>query len=76
MEQTNEEKEINKTSWPLLLLVTGLSLIGFSFVMKFLEGKQNRIMFWAGCSSLLLSLLLFLGSKPTKPSTSINEKEG
>jgi hypothetical protein len=75
MEQTNEEKEINKISWPLLLLVTGISLIGFSFVMKLLEGKQNTIMFWAGCGSLLLSFILFLGSKPAKSSTSVNEEE-
>lgn len=75
MEQTNEEREINKTSWPLLALVTGCSLIIFSFVMKFLEGKQHRLMFWAGCAAILASFILFLGSKPSKQQPPKDEEE-
>jgi hypothetical protein len=75
MEHSNEEREINQVSWPLLFLVSGLSFIVFSFIMKFLVGKQNMMMFWGGCISLLLSLLLFLGTRRAKSSVPFSKEE-
>ncbi len=66
MEKSEEEKQMSNVGWPLLFLVTGISLIGFSFVMKFLDGKQPKLMLWGGAISLLLSLILFLGGKPNE----------
>jgi hypothetical protein len=73
MGKSLEEKEISEIAWPLLFLVTGCSLIIFSFAMKFLDGKQPKLMLWGGLLSLLLSLISFLGTRPIDSTSSKNE---
>jgi hypothetical protein len=75
MGKSLEEKEISEIAWPLLFLVTGGSLVLFSFAMKFLDGKQPKLMLWGGLLSLLLSLIIFLGTRPLGSSSSESEAD-
>ncbi len=75
MGKSQEEKEVSEISWPLLFLVTGCSLLLFSFVMKFIDGRQPKLMVWGGLGCLLISLLIYLGSKPAEKVKTDNEQD-
>lgn len=75
MEKTKEEKEMFGTSWPLLFLVTGCSLIGFSFIMIFLEGKQSKLMLWAGLIAIGAAAIAQLGRKPERQVVNKDEED-
>jgi hypothetical protein len=66
MGKSQEEKEALEIFWPLLFLVTGCSLLLFSFVMKFIDGRQPKLMLWGGLACLLIALLIYLGTRPVK----------
>ena len=58
----------NKIKFPgaLMFFVTGVSLIAFSFAIKFLEGNHSKIMLRAGavalCAGVLSSVIKMLSS--------------
>jgi hypothetical protein len=63
MEKSKEEKEITEFSWPSFLIVTGCSLLFFSFVLKFLDGSHLPIFLYAGGVILVLGLIARIISK-------------
>ncbi len=62
-----EEKELNEFSWSTLFLVTGVSLILFSFILKLLDGSHSRLMLLCGSVSLGLFALACVFSILRKP---------
>lgn len=56
-----EEKEMKEFSWLTLFFVTGISLILFSFVLKFLDGRHSVPMLWASVVTFILGVLSWFG---------------
>ena len=54
-----DENEI-KFPWSIMFFVTGVSLIAFSFAIKFLEGNHSKIMLKAGAAALCAGVLSIL----------------
>ncbi len=55
------DEENYKISFASMLLISGVSCILFSFIMKMLEGDHSYILLTIGYSTSALSILIWLG---------------
>lgn len=57
---TMEERENNEFSWTALFLVTGISFIAFSIILKLLDGSHVSLFQKIGLGMVALGALAFL----------------
>lgn len=55
-----EEKELSGFSWTNLFMVTGLSFLGFSGLLKLLDGSHIELFFRIGLLSTALGVIAYL----------------
>jgi hypothetical protein len=55
-------------SWPLALLITGISFLAFFYILQKLNDASPRLFLWAGIISLAAAFVFALGSMFVKQS--------
>ena len=57
-----EEKELSEFSWTNLFIVTGLSFLGFSWLLKLLDESHIQLFFRIGLLSTALGVIAYLNA--------------